>query len=462
MSSRSDLRPETLAVSLGRPPRTPGAPLNVAPVMASTYVGAHDTSTSGTLGYGRDGNDTWTALEDVLGALGGGRALTFASGMAAASAVLEQLAPGGTIVLPSSCYLGVAALVADPGREVRLDRPDGRRRRHRGRARGRRRCRPRLAGVADQPADGGRRPARDRRRAPRPGPYGRRQHLRERARAAPARARLRRRRGVGDQVRRRPLRPAARRPDRAPTRTPTTCSRTSPAVRHDSGAIPGTMEAWLALRGVRTMPLRVRAAQASAGTLAGRLAGHPAVGRVRYPGLPGDPGHARAASTMDGFGSLLSVDLADARPPSASSTAARCGPTPRASAASSRPSSAADAGPPSCPSSPRASSACRSASSTSRTSGSTSSSPSASCSTLGWRGGRAAPQPEDVPHTAALSVDGSGGSPGAAHATTRSAAAPVRMVAKRRRARDTRRRTGWSGTDDGLSARGQARDPSGP
>ena len=91
MSTTPGLRPETLAVSLGRPPRTPGAPLNVSPVLTSTYVGAHDTSGPG-LGYGRDGNPTWTALEEVLGALEGGTALTFASGMAAASAVLELVA----------------------------------------------------------------------------------------------------------------------------------------------------------------------------------------------------------------------------------------------------------------------------------------------------------------------------------------------------------------------------------
>ena len=83
------------------------------------------------------------------------------------------------------------------------------------------------------------------------------------------------------------------------------------AGRHDSGAVPGPMEAWLALRGIRTMPLRVRAAVHNAGVLAPRLAAHPAVDRVRYPGLPDDPGHARAAATMDGFGSLLSVELAD-------------------------------------------------------------------------------------------------------------------------------------------------------
>jgi cystathionine gamma-synthase len=84
-------------------------------------------------------------------------------------------------------------------------------------------------------------------------------------------------------------------------------------VRHDFGAIPGPMEAYLALRGLRTLPVRLAQAQANAQILAERLAGHPAVHRVRYPGLPNDPGHQRAARTMAGFGSMISIELADAR-----------------------------------------------------------------------------------------------------------------------------------------------------
>jgi cystathionine gamma-synthase len=77
-----------------------------------------------------------------------------------------------------------------------------------------------------------------------------------------------------------------------------------------SGATPGGMEAFLAVRGVRTMALRVRQAQESAGVLAERLDQHPAVTRVRYPGLPGDPGHKRAAAQMAGFGAMLSFEVA--------------------------------------------------------------------------------------------------------------------------------------------------------
>jgi cystathionine gamma-synthase len=84
------------------------------------------------------------------------------------------------------------------------------------------------------------------------------------------------------------------------------------ATRSLHGASPGTMEAYLVLRGIRTLAVRLAQAQANAGVLATRLAAHPAIRRVRFPGLSDDPGHEVAARTMSGFGSLLSVELADA------------------------------------------------------------------------------------------------------------------------------------------------------
>jgi len=76
-----------------------------------------------------------------------------------------------------------------------------------------------------------------------------------------------------------------------------------------TGSIPGPFEAWLALRGVRTLHLRVERSQASAAELARRLAEHPAVARVRHPSLPSDPGHERAKAQMRGFGSVVSVEV---------------------------------------------------------------------------------------------------------------------------------------------------------
>ena len=79
-------------------------------------------------------------------------------------------------------------------------------------------------------------------------------------------------------------------------------------VRKMNGAIPGPFEVWLALRGLRTLGVRMERAQKNAMELAVRLSSHPAVSQVRYPGLPGDPHHATAKSFMKGFGAVISFD----------------------------------------------------------------------------------------------------------------------------------------------------------
>ncbi len=77
--------------------------------------------------------------------------------------------------------------------------------------------------------------------------------------------------------------------------------------RHDAGAVLGPFEAWLLIRAMRTLPLRVKAMTENAGVLAAHLNAHPAIDQVLYPGLPDHPGHALAAKQMSGFGSLMSV-----------------------------------------------------------------------------------------------------------------------------------------------------------
>jgi cystathionine gamma-synthase len=79
------------------------------------------------------------------------------------------------------------------------------------------------------------------------------------------------------------------------------------AVRIQHGAILGPFEAWLLQRGLRTLDVRVRTQAASAGFLAERLSGHPQVADVLYPGLRSHPGHAVAARQMNGFGAMLSI-----------------------------------------------------------------------------------------------------------------------------------------------------------
>ncbi|KAB1916083.1 PLP-dependent aspartate aminotransferase family protein [Micromonospora sp. AMSO31t] len=80
-----------------------------------------------------------------------------------------------------------------------------------------------------------------------------------------------------------------------------------------TGSTLGPVDAWLLLRGIRTLPLRVQRHNANALALAEALEGHPAVARVRYPGLPSHPQHDLARRQMTGFGGVLGVDLAAGR-----------------------------------------------------------------------------------------------------------------------------------------------------
>lgn len=72
------------------------------------------------------------------------------------------------------------------------------------------------------------------------------------------------------------------------------------------GAVPGPMDCWLVLRGLKTLPLRMERHCANARRIAAFLAGHPAVDKVYYPGLESDPGHALAARQMRDFGGMIS------------------------------------------------------------------------------------------------------------------------------------------------------------
>jgi cystathionine gamma-synthase len=304
------LHPETVAVTAGRPERVVDAPLNPPVVFASTFVGAHDTSAAN-LGYGRYANPTWQALEQAIGALEGGRALSFASGMAAAHAVLELVPPSGVIVIPHNCYLGVAEAVdrrairygwqvrrvnvadtaevlaaAEGADVVWIESPTN----------------PTIE-VADLPTLG--------------------ENLAEKSLFVVDNT-------FATPLLQRPLESGADLVLHSATKLISGHSDVLlgvlvtraddphifdalDAIRRSFGAAPGPMEAYLALRGLRTLPLRLAQAQASAQVLAERLAGHSSVQHVRFPGLPTDPGHDLAQRKMSGFGTLISIDLPDAK-----------------------------------------------------------------------------------------------------------------------------------------------------
>ena len=82
-------------------------------------------------------------------------------------------------------------------------------------------------------------------------------------------------------------------------------------IQTETGPVPSPFDAWLLRRGIKTLPLRVRAQSETAGKLAEFLSGHARVAEVRYPGLSSDPGHEVQARQADGYGAMLSFRAAD-------------------------------------------------------------------------------------------------------------------------------------------------------
>lgn len=103
----ANMHPSTKAVHLGRPAAHPDNPLNTPITMASVFQGGGDRE------YGRFGNPTWTAFEEAMGGLEGGRCLAFSSGMAAVVTVLDLVGLGAKVVAPKHCYNGTLAHLAD-------------------------------------------------------------------------------------------------------------------------------------------------------------------------------------------------------------------------------------------------------------------------------------------------------------------------------------------------------------
>ncbi|TDT66180.1 cystathionine gamma-synthase [Frigoribacterium sp. PhB116] len=80
-------------------------------------------------------------------------------------------------------------------------------------------------------------------------------------------------------------------------------------VQFGAGAVSAPMEAWLTVRGIKTLAVRVERHSSNALAIARELEGHPAIERVFYPGLESHPGHELAARQMSAFGGMLSVSL---------------------------------------------------------------------------------------------------------------------------------------------------------
>lgn len=268
------LSPETIAVVAGRPARGPGAPLNTPIAPASTYHHGGD------LEYGRDGNPGWQALEAALGELEHGECVTFASGLAAASAILDELPQGAKVTAQRAPYFGVTLLLQERVRRGQIELE----------------THAELTGesLAGTPSgalvwiESPTNPMLDIVDLP---------PVIAVARQAGAMV-------VVDNTfatpfGQTPLVLGADLVMHSATKLigghsdlllgavvaadPSFAQRLR-ARRKMTGATPGVLEAHLALRGLRTLPVRLERSQTTARELAARLAQHPRVSRVRYPG----------------------------------------------------------------------------------------------------------------------------------------------------------------------------------
>ncbi|SDC67175.1 trans-sulfuration enzyme family protein [Nocardioides lianchengensis] len=270
--------PATVAVHAGRPPHEADEPLNTPITMASTFVGGGERE------YGRWGNPTWQAFEAALGALEGGRTLAFSSGLAAVSVVLDLVGQGAKVIAPAHSYNGTIAQLADLEARGRIITE--------------------LVDITDTAAfvaacddaalvwlESPTNPALE---------VGDIETIAAAAHEAGAYV-------VVDNTFATPLlqKPLELGADIVVHSATKYLAGHSDVLmgalvtdddalygvlkgRRDLlGAVPGTLEAFLALRGMRTLHLRVERAQANATELAARLGAHPAVSDVRYPGFGG-------------------------------------------------------------------------------------------------------------------------------------------------------------------------------
>jgi cystathionine gamma-lyase len=298
----SERGPSTRVVRAGLPQPEQGEPFLPGPVFAAPYHLSGDPYAA-PASYTRYGNPTWARYEEAVGGLEDAEATLFSSGMAAAAALLlTNLKPGSVLAMDSGCYHGVRALTEthlEPrGVELRLARPAGLEEA----ARGadllwlESPSNPELevydlaalaelgvTTVVDNTTAGA--------LLQRPLDLGATYVLTSATKQMSGHADLM----LGYVTTRDPERAQALRD-----------------WRRTAGAIPGPFEVWLAHRSLPTLALRLERACDNALAIARLLAARDDVERVRYPGLPGDPGHEVAQRQMSGYGMVVSFDVGSA------------------------------------------------------------------------------------------------------------------------------------------------------
>ena len=286
----------------GRGDQSPGSPLNVPPVLASNFV------LGGERAYTRDdGTPTWEAFEEILGGLEHGTAVAFASGMATAAAVFELLPADAQIVMPDDCYQAVVGLAAA----------------------GERRGRWTLTRRSSEDTDGWLEATKDANLLWLESPSNPMLHVAD----LPVILAQPRKPGALAVIDNTFATPLGQQPLELGADIVMHSATKylgghwdlmlGAAVARDdgladqlreqrllSGGIPGALETYLAVRGMRTLHVRYERATASALELATRLEQHPEVTKVRYPGLPSHSTHGNARRFMLSYGAMISFETA--------------------------------------------------------------------------------------------------------------------------------------------------------
>jgi cystathionine gamma-synthase len=280
----------TIAIHAGRGPRDAGAPLNAPLVLASSFHGGD---------YAREeGSPSWEAFEEAVGALEGGASVAFSSGTAGAAAIIETLSAGARVVAPVAGYAWTRSLLASRAAVGRIS----------------------LVTVDTTDTEATLRAAEGADLLWLESPSNPLLEVAELDVLCACGVPVAVDSTFASPLLQRPLELGATFAMHSATKfigghsdllLGVISTRSPEALRHaraQFGATPGALEAFLALRGLRTLPLRLEASQRTAATLASRLSEHPAVGAVHYPGLEW---RERAARFMDGFGAMLSFEVAD-------------------------------------------------------------------------------------------------------------------------------------------------------
>ena len=303
MSNEIDLNKlatESKVVAAGRPAKQPDGALNPPIALNSTF---HE---GGPIGYGRYGNETWSALEDAISTLEGGKTLLLSSGMAAISVVFSLLPEGSVVVAANNGYQGTTTLLKKLHESEKL--------------------KVRFVNLANTDETVAAIPGAQMLYLESPlNPLLEIIDLPKLIAAGKAA-------GCGVAVDNTLATPLLQNPlalgadivihsvtkylsghsdlilGSLSTNDSALYNRLEQSRRY-GGAIAGPFEAWIALRGVRTFALRMQRSQENALELATRLSKDGRVAKVRYPGLPTDAYHQMAKSFMKGFGAMISFDV---------------------------------------------------------------------------------------------------------------------------------------------------------